>query len=168
MTQQVWQATRFISRDDSGDHLTTVLQRTFKNRLFFSQTHTGAERSLFRTLAGLEHFARTNAHHPRRKIHPDLSNDPLKHSCLYCLTKFPNIIEDSGWHAFCECPGSDTARNRFCLDTASQINCSNPCSVNDLLAGSCCYRAGQPFRRTGALRSQHPLFSSASVPAALF
>ena len=68
----------------------------------------------------------------RRKIHLNLSNDRLKHSCLYCLTNFTKITEDSEWHAFCECPGFDTARNRFCFKTALQFNCSKPCSANDL------------------------------------
>ena len=49
------------------------------------EADTGAVQVLLRTLTGLEDFARTNAHHSRRKIHPDLSNDQLKHCCLYCL-----------------------------------------------------------------------------------
>ena len=42
------------------------------------QADTGEMRILLRTIAGLEDFARTSAHHPHRKIHPDLSNDRLK------------------------------------------------------------------------------------------
>ena len=45
------------------------------------QAATGAIRVLLCTLAGLEDFARTNAHHLRRKLHPDLSNDQLKRTC---------------------------------------------------------------------------------------
>ena len=37
--------------------------------------------SLLRTLSGLEYFAGTNAHHPHRTRHPDVSNDRLKNSC---------------------------------------------------------------------------------------
>ena len=85
-----------------------------------------------KNLTGLEDFARTNAHHPRRTIPPDLSNDRLKKCCLYCLTNSAKIILDSEWHAFCECPGFAAARSRFCCSTALQINCSNPCAVDDL------------------------------------
>ena len=104
---------------------------------------TGAVQALLRTLTGLEDFARTNAHHPRRKIHPNLSNDRLKKCCLYCMTKFERICIDSEWHAFCECPGFASARSRFCFNTALQINCSNPCTIDDLcsLVGSVCGRA---------------------------
>ena len=53
---------------------------------------TGAVRALLCTLSGLEDFARVNAHHPRRKIHPNLSNDRLKRSCSYRLTTFSEIV----------------------------------------------------------------------------
>ena len=68
----------------------------------------------------------------RRKIHLNLSNDRLKHSCLYCLTNLTKITEDSEWHAFCECPGFAAVRSHFWFSTALQINCSNPCTVDDL------------------------------------
>ena len=113
------------------------------------QADTGAVRALLRTLAGLEDFARINAHHPRRRVHPDLSNDQLKHSCLYCLTQTSAIVEDSEWHAFCECPGLIAPRERFCFSTKIEIKCSKPCSVDDLcslLAGV----AGSP-RLSGEL-----------------
>ena len=96
------------------------------------QADTGAVRTLLRTLAGMEDFARTNAHYPRRTVHPDLSNDQLKHSCLYCLTQTSVIVEDSEWHAFCECPCSAAARERFRFSKNLEIKCSNPCSVDDL------------------------------------
>ena len=98
----------------------------------FPQADTGAVRVLLRMLAGMEDFARVNAHYPRRKIHPALSNDRLKHSCLYCLINSSEIKEDSEWHAFCECPGAGAARERFCFSTNIEIKCSNPCSVDDL------------------------------------
>ena len=80
----------------------------------------------------MEDFARVNAHYPRRKVHPDLSNDRLKHSCLYCLTNSAKIAFDSEWHAFCECPGFAVARERFCLRTGLEIKCSDPSTVEDL------------------------------------
>ena len=92
---------------------------------------TGAVRVLLRTLTGLEDFARTNAHYSRRSVHPNLSNDRLKHSCLYCLICKCEIVHDSEWHAFCECQHFAAARGRFCFGTALQINCSNPCTVDD-------------------------------------
>ena len=42
------------------------------------------------------------------------------------------IVNDSEWHAFCECPCFAAARGRFCFSTALQINCSTPCTVDDL------------------------------------
>ena len=96
------------------------------------QANTGAVRILLRTLSGLEDFARVNAHHPRRGIHPSLANDQLKRSCLYCMTYSSEIIEDSEWHAICECPCFASARNRFCFSTKLNINYPAPCSVNDL------------------------------------
>ena len=92
---------------------------------------TGAVRALLCTLSGLEDFARVNAHHPRRKIHPNLSNDRLKRSCLYCLTKFSEIV-DTEWHAFFECQCFTSARNQFCFSTKRVLNCANPCTVDDL------------------------------------
>ena len=85
-------------------------------------------------LAGMEDFARVNAHHPRRRIHPILSNDRLKHSCLFCLINSAEIKVDSEWHAFCECPGAAAARERFCYTTRLEIKCSSPCKVDDLCA----------------------------------
>ena len=56
--------------------------------------------------------------------------------CSICTSENDVIIIltvlDSEWHAFCECPGFAAARSRFCCSTALQINCSNPCAVDDL------------------------------------
>ena len=65
-------------------------------------------------------------------IHPNLANDRIKHSCLYCLTYSSEIIEDSEWHAICECPCFASARNRFCFSTALELNYPAPCSVDAL------------------------------------
>ena len=83
--------------------------------MHYPQADTGAVRSLLRMLAGMEDFARVNAHHPRRRIHPILSNDRLKHSCFFCLINSAEIKVDLEWHAFCECPGAAAAREPFLL-----------------------------------------------------
>ena len=94
---------------------------------------TGAVQALLCTSSGLEDFTRVNAHHRRRKIHPNLSNDRLKkRSCLYCLTTFSEIVEDTEWHAFFECQCFTSARNQFCFSTKRVLNCANPCTVDDL------------------------------------
>ena len=44
-------------------------------------------RRLLRFVAGLEDFARTNAHQPqRRRIFPELGQEDLKRSCLFVLS----------------------------------------------------------------------------------
>ena len=51
------------------------------------QADTRAVQVLLRTVTGLEDSAKTNAHHPQRTIHPDISDDRLKKCCLYCFHK---------------------------------------------------------------------------------
>ena len=96
------------------------------------QADTGAVRVLLRTLAGMEDFARVTAHWTRRPTHPSLTNDIVKHCCLHCLTDTSTVVMDSEWHAFCECPGTASARNIFCSNTNLEISCSSPCSIQDL------------------------------------
>ena len=48
------------------------------------------------------------------------------------LRQLDGTPKDSEWHAFCECPGTSTARNIFCLNANLEISCSDPCSVQDL------------------------------------
>ena len=71
---------------------------------------------------------RSGAKVRRREISVELEDC----ACLYYLTNFSEIHFDSEWHAFCECPGFAAARSRFCFNTALQINCSTPCTVDDL------------------------------------
>ena len=97
-----------------------------------TQADTGAVRVLLRTLAGMEDFARVTAHWTRRPTHPSLTNDIVKHCCLHCLTDTSTVVMDSEWHAFCECPGTASARNIFCSNTNLEISCSSPCSIQDL------------------------------------
>ena len=65
---------------------------------------TGHFRRLLRFTAGLEDFARINAHHPRRHAFPELADNHLKRTCLYCFTKMDVLVEDSEWHSFFYCP----------------------------------------------------------------
>ena len=74
---------------------------------------TEAVRVMLRTLAGMEDFARVNAHHERRAVFPDLSLVCFKHCCLYCLVNLGQSVVDSEWHAVCECPSVSAARTRF-------------------------------------------------------
>lgn len=87
---------------------------------------------LLRNLVGLEDFSRINAHYPRRTIHPDLSNDQPKHSCLQCLTQMSFIVEDFEWHAFRGCSGFAATREHFCLSTNLEVKCSKHDWVDDL------------------------------------
>ena len=74
---------------------------------------TVAFRSLFRFLAGLEDFARVNAHYPRRRLFPVLADDRFKRHCLYCIIRAGKFILDSEWHALFECPCCDAPRSLF-------------------------------------------------------
>ena len=74
---------------------------------------TVAFRSLFRFLAGLEDFARVNAHYPRRRLFPVLADDRLKRHCLYCIIRAGKFILDSEWHALFECPCCVAPRSLF-------------------------------------------------------
>ena len=53
-------------------------------------------RRLLRFAAGLEDFARTNAHQPqRRRIFPELGQEDLKRSCLFCFVNLKQTVLDS-------------------------------------------------------------------------
>jgi len=74
----------------------------FTDPVFPLAATVGAEasRALLRLLAGLEDFARWNAHHPRRKSAPDLAEDTKRRCCLSCLRRLA-------------CPLTRAARARF-------------------------------------------------------
>ena len=93
---------------------------------------TGAVQVLLRTLAGLEDFARVNAHQKRRELHPLLADNEFKHNCLSCLVYRNVKVLDSEWHSFCECPEVASARARFSDFSTIDIPCSTPCTVSDL------------------------------------
>ena len=93
---------------------------------------TEAVRVLLRTFAGLEDFARVNAHYKRRITHPDLTLDCFKRKCLFCLVEHEVHVLDTEWHAIYECPCTNAARTRFRINTAFRYTCPNPCTANDL------------------------------------
>ena len=93
---------------------------------------TEAVRVMLRTLAGMEDFARVNAHHDRRAVFPDLSLACFKHCCLYCLVNLGQSVVDSEWHAVCECPSVSAARTRFQTRTDIDVTTVHVCTVDDL------------------------------------
>ena len=93
---------------------------------------TEAVRVMLRTLAGMEDFARVNAHHDRRAVFPELSMDCFKHCCLYCLVHVGVKVLDSEWHAVCECQSVSAARTRFRTRTNIDVETVNACTVEDL------------------------------------
>ena len=75
---------------------------------------TSAIRTLLRFLAGLEDFARCNAHFKRKHSHRILlTDDKYKRLCLSCLVRRKVEIIDSEWHALFECPLNDAPRALF-------------------------------------------------------
>ena len=70
-------------------------------------------RRLLRFAAGLEDYARVNAHHPRRKAFPRLSEDTLRRTGLFCFTKTNMLFDDTEWHSFFVCPCAAKPRELF-------------------------------------------------------
>ena len=74
-------------------------------------------RRLLRFVAGLEDFARTNAHQPERRLaFPELAQEELKRSCLFCFVNLKHTFLGSEWHNFSTCPACEEPRHIF-LDT---------------------------------------------------
>ena len=90
----------------------------------------GAVRARIRTVAGIEDFARVNAHYDRRESIPGLSRDRYKRCCLACLTFHGTCVLDSEWHAIFECPFTAPARCRF--EFATGIDMSTTYENNTL------------------------------------
>ena len=94
---------------------------------------TGAVQTLIRMLAGLEDFARTNAHFTRRKYFPGLSESSYERCCLHCFLSGIRVI-DSEWHALFDCPLVTSARGRFTLCTEFEFAHSKPSNPEDLVS----------------------------------
>jgi len=108
---------------------------------------TGAVRALVRTFAGVEDFARVNAHYKRRTDHPLLAANEIKRCCLACLAHNEHcpLVMDSEWHAFLECPHTAAARQRFIRSTGLTPRCSSPSTPEDLVALFCQVRCNRRF-----------------------
>ena len=95
---------------------------------------TNMFRTLLRFLAGLEDFARINAHYARRDKYPVLSNPVFKRSCLSCLLRRNINITDSEWHCLFECPCTAGPRALFNHVFAIERFSSSPHSVLGIVA----------------------------------
>ena len=93
----------------------------------------GAVQALVRTFAGVEDFARWNAHHSRRDQFPGLGAQFAKHCCLSCLVARGRKILDSEWHAICECPLHAAARRRFVDATGYDFAQTSPDTAESLI-----------------------------------
>ena len=71
-------------------------------------------RRLLRFAAGLEDYARTSVHYPRRNIFPELAREDLKRTCLFCYVHCNHKTLDSEWHSFFSCPACENPRHIFC------------------------------------------------------
>ena len=97
----------------------TYISLLLSSALFCTKPSVSARsfRRLLRFAAGLEDFARTNAHQPqRRRIFPELGQEDLKRSCLFCFVNLKQTVLDSEWHSFFDCPACEEPRHIF-IDT---------------------------------------------------
>ena len=106
-------------------YLLKQLPRPFGSALpiFLARPTVSAEcfRSLLRLLAGLEDFARINAHQPRRRRQPALALARYKRCCLACLLRRRTRVLDSEWHALFACSLHRAARRRAMLQFPSEF-----------------------------------------------
>ena len=124
--------------DSQQDYVLYTLLRemgSLDNAVFeiLPQADTGAVRALVCTLAGVDDFARVNAHYLRRKDHPTIAQDAFKRCCLACLTHRGTRVLDSEWHAFFECPFTSGARQRFAFSTGVTLLSSEPSQPVDFV-----------------------------------
>ena len=75
----------------------------------------GAVRAMVRMIAGVEDYARINAHYSRRHYFPSLDGAHAKRCCLHCFCNRGVRMLDSEWHAVFDCPLHVAARSRFRL-----------------------------------------------------
>ena len=91
-----------------------------------------AVHALVRTFAGVEDFARVNAHHFRRMHIVGLANERFSRCCLTCLTHTGKRVLDSEWHALFDCPSHEAARGRFVLATKFSFDNETESTAKDL------------------------------------
>ena len=102
----------------------TYISLLLSSALFCTKPSVSARsfRRLLRFVAGLEDFARTNAHQPqRRRIFPELGQEDLKRSCLFCFVNLKHTVLDSEWHSFFSCPACEEPRHIF-IDTSPRFH----------------------------------------------
>ena len=126
----------------TGDGSTTRLcvahdpsrARELRKAAFLEKTTTSinAVRALVRTFAGVEDFARVNAHYMRRRHVLGLANDRFSRCCLACLTNIGKRVLDSEWHAVFDCPSHASARCRFALATNFSLGNEIESTAQDL------------------------------------
>ena len=98
-----------------------------------SEADSGAVRALISTLAGMEDFARWNAHFPRRRTLSSFVNSPFRRLCLSSFVNSGRRVIDTEWHAFCDCPLHSASRGRFVMASGLELSSSLPSTVHDLL-----------------------------------
>ena len=101
--------------------LFTIIQHLgrFEKPLFWQKTTASinAVHALVRTFAGVEDYARVNAHYMRRRYILGLANERFNRCCLTCLSLTGKRGLDSEWHALFDSPAHAAARGRFILAT---------------------------------------------------
>ena len=104
---------------------------------FFAVTpdaDAGAVRALVSTFAGMEDFARWNAHFPRRNSMSSFTYSPFRRLCLSCFMSSGRKVLDTEWHALCDCPLHSASRGRFVMASNVEISSSLPSTVGDLVS----------------------------------
>ena len=94
--------------------------------------NTDACRVMLRTLAGMEDFARTNAHFFRLDTYPTIRHSACERFCLHCLLNSPDQRLDSEWHVFLDCPLTEKACREFVVLTKLETCFHGTSSVEKL------------------------------------
>ena len=105
------------------------------------EADSGAVRALISTLAGMENFARWNAHFPRRRTLSSFVNSTFRRLCLFCFVNSGRRVIDTEWHAFCDCPLHSASRGRFVMASGLELSSSLPSTVQDLVPLITCVRS---------------------------
>ena len=110
-------------RDNVDGHIAVGPHGTLRAPIFARclGVNTDACGEKLRTLAGMENFARTNAHFFRWDTHPTLRYSACERLCLHCLLDLPDQRLHSEWHAFLDCPLTEKAPREFVLLTNLEV-----------------------------------------------
>ena len=99
----------------------------------------GAVRAMVRMIAGVEDYARINAHYSRRHYFPSLDGAHAKRCCLHCFCNRGVRMLDSEWHAVFDCPLHVAARSRFRLASGVTLSSASPSAPVDLVRCICSF-----------------------------